>query len=214
MVSTNKYVTETSEEIPIANFDPFISTGKLVAKVKPRPKLIVILSSNSVPINERKLIDIDTQPFDQNCFELSKFTTRTLRHEASIPRENDGAVKFDDVVEKLKVKFSDTLQWTVSTWVNSLAKGGGKKKRFQYCLNSFSSNEILYFRAIQGHSGETFVDPLLQDNIVLPDDFAEYIYRPRDALHCSKWTDPRRKKQQKGQTVSVLYGSEPDGHST
>ena len=50
------------------------------------------------------------------------------------------------------VKFADTLQWTASTWVNSLAKGGGKKKRFQYCLNPYSSNEILYFRAIQGHS--------------------------------------------------------------
>ena len=29
---------------------------------------------------------------------------------------------------------------------------------------------------IQGLSGENFVDPLLQDNILLPDDFAEYNY--------------------------------------
>ena len=38
--------------------------------------------------------------------------------------------------------------------------------------------------------------------------------RLRDTLHYSKRTDPRRKKQQKGQTVNVLHGSEPDGHST
>ena len=144
-----------------------------MAKVKPRPKPVVNLSSNSVLVNERKWIVIETQPFDHSSFALSQIMTRTLRHEASIPREIDGAVKFDDLIEKLNVKFTGTLQWTVSTWVNSLAKGGGKKKRFQYCLNPYSSHRILYFKAIQGHSGEKYVDPLLQDNILLSDDFAE-----------------------------------------
>ena len=34
----------------------------------------------------------------------------------------------------------------------------------------------MYFRAIQGHSGGTLVDPTLQDNVLLPDDFADYIH--------------------------------------
>ena len=62
------------------------------------------------------MVDIDTQPLDHSCFEVSKLMTRTMRQEASIPREIDGAVKFDDLIEKLKVEFADTLQWTVSTW--------------------------------------------------------------------------------------------------
>ena len=86
-----------------------------------------------------------------------------------------GAVRFDDLIQKLKENVS-TFKWTVKTWVNSLAQGGGKKKRFQYCLNPSSSNKFMYFRAIQGHSGENFVDPLLQDDMLLPADFAEYIY--------------------------------------
>ena len=57
-----------------------------------------------------------------------------------------------------------------------LAKGEGQKKRFQYCLNPHSSRHFLYFRAIQGHSGGTLVDPKLQNNVQLPDDFAEFIY--------------------------------------
>ena len=149
---------------------------------------------------------------------MSKFITRTLRHEASIPQEIDGAVKIDDLIETLKLRFADTLQWTVSTRVNSLAKGGGKKKKFQYCLNPYSSNEILYFQAIQWHSGENFVDPSLQDKKLLPDDFAEYMYHIGNAYEMyfiiQKWTDLRRKKQQKGQTISVLQSREPDGHST
>ena len=57
-----------------------------------------------------------------------------------------------------------------------------RRKRFQYCLNPFSLNKCLYFRAIQGHSGENFVNPLLKDNFLLLDDSAEYIYHIGNAF--------------------------------
>ena len=89
----NKYVTETSEEIRTENVELFISKGKIVAKAKPTS---FVNSSVNVPVRERKWIDIDEQPFDRSCFEVSKFMTRTLQHESSIPREGDGAVRVDD----------------------------------------------------------------------------------------------------------------------
>ena len=55
-----------------------------------------------------------------------------------------------------------------------MAKGGGNKKRFQYCTDP--SGEILYLRALQGHSGRNLIDPSLQENVLVPDDFFEYIY--------------------------------------
>ena len=55
-----------------------------------------------------------------------------------------------------------------------MAGGGGNKKRFQYCTDP--SGDILYLRALQGHSGRNLVDPSLQDNVLIPDDFFEYIY--------------------------------------
>ena len=124
----------------------------------PKPKSVVNSSIN-VPIRERKWMDIDPQPFDRSCFEVSQFMTRTLRHDSSILREEDGALRLDNLIEKLKGEFVCTLQWRVDPWVNSLAQGG-RKKRFQYCLKPYSSNELLYFRKIQGHSGGNFVDPL------------------------------------------------------
>ena len=51
-----------------------------------------------------------------------------------------------------------------------MAKGGGPKKRFQHCLNPNSSKHLLYFRAIQGHSGGNLVDLALQDNVLLRDE--------------------------------------------
>ena len=116
----------------IENVDLFISIGKLVAKAKPKPKCVVN-SFIIVPIRERKWIDIDPQQFDRSCSEVSKIMTRTLRHETSIPREEDGAVRFDDLIEKIRGNVVSTLHWTVKTWANSVAQGGGgRKKWFQY----------------------------------------------------------------------------------
>ena len=56
-----------------------------------------------------------------------------------------------------------------------MAGGGGNKKRFQYCTDP-SEQEILYFRALQGHSGRNPIDPSLQENVLIPDNFFEYIH--------------------------------------
>ena len=53
--------------------------------------------------------------------------------------------------------------------------GGGNKKIFQYCTDP-SGQEIRYLRALQGHSGRNPIDPTLQDNVLIPDNFFECIY--------------------------------------
>ena len=83
--------------------------------------------------------------------QCQKVTSRLLRHDSSIFGGDDGAVRFDDLMEEFKAKFDGTSQWSINTWINFLAKGGGPKKRFQYCLNPNSSKHFQLFRAIQGH---------------------------------------------------------------
>ena len=39
-----------------------------------------------------------------------------------------------------------------------------------------SGQEILYLRGLQGHSGRNPIDPTLQDTVLIPNDFFEYIY--------------------------------------
>ena len=63
-----------------------------------------------------------------------------------------------------------------------MAKGGGNKKRFQYCTDP-SRQEILYFRALQGHSGRNLIDPSLQDNVSIPNNLFEYIYYIGSAIN-------------------------------
>ena len=48
------------------------------------------------------------------------------------------------------------------------------RKRFQYCTDS-SGQEILYLRALQGHSRRNPIDPTVQDNVLIPSNFFKYI---------------------------------------
>ena len=62
-----------------------------------------------------------------------------------------------------------------------MGRGGGNKNIFQYCTDS--SGEILYLRALRGHSGRNLVDPSLQDNVLIPDAFFKYIYHVGCAIN-------------------------------
>ena len=73
-------------------------------------------------------------------------------------------------------------------WKSRMAGGGGNKKRFQYCTDS-SGQEILQLRALQGHSGRNPIVPSLQDNVLIPDNFFEYICHIGCAIHLHSITN-------------------------
>ena len=73
-------------------------------------------------------------------------------------------------------------------WKSKMARRGGNKKRFQYCTDS-SGQEILYLRALEGHSGRNPIDPTLQDNVLIPNNFFEYIYHIGCAISLHSITD-------------------------
>ena len=55
------------------------------------------------------------------------------------------------------------------------------KEKNQYC--SDSSGTIVYFRALQGHSGRNLIDPSLQDNVIIQSNFFQYIFHVGCALN-------------------------------
>ena len=67
-------------------------------------------------------------------------------------------------------------------------KAEATKKRFQYCIDS-SGQEILYLRVLQGHSGRNPIDPSLQHNVLIPDNFFEYIYHVGRAINLHSITN-------------------------
>ena len=140
----------------------------------------ITLTPVFVPPRERMWVDGNPGSCDHECYVISKAMTRLLRHDRNIPREIDGAVKYEDIVEELnkkkRKKFEGASQWSLNDWISILAKGGGAKKRFQYGLNPNSCRHISYFRGIQGHCGGLAIDPELRDSVLLPKGLTEYIY--------------------------------------
>ena len=120
---------------------------------------------------------IDIEPgaqFDQTHPVAKKLNT--LLRNGELPREEDGAIEFWRLKDDLQNRFEYSHYWSDDVWKSKMAGGGGNKKRFQYCADS-SGQEILYLRALQGHSGRSLIDPSLQDNVWIPNKFIEYIYQ-------------------------------------
>ena len=168
-------VTEMSEGTLVESVGEK-STGKPVAKERPQQTSNSTLSPVSIPYLERKWIDMEPGTFDQNCLEVSKLTTRLLRHDDSVNREEDEAVKFEDLASRFQSRITSSSHWSIRTLLSFLQRGGGMKKRFQDCVDPSSPETFLYLRAKESHSGGTHGGPTLQDNVLLPSDFAEHIY--------------------------------------
>ena len=94
--------------------------------------------------------------------------------------------------------------WSAELWKSTKARGGGNKKIFQHCTDS-SGQEILYLRALQGHSGRNPIDPELRDNVLIPNNFFEYIYHIGCAINLHSITNsgliPGGQNLSKRQTV-------------
>ena len=144
------------------------------AKAKPRRPSTSCSSSRTLLILERTWIVIEPgAQFDQ-AYPVAKRINTLLRH-GELPREEDGAIEFWRLKDDLQNKFDYSQYWSDDVWKSKMAGGGGNKKRFQYCTHP-SGQEILCLRALQGHSGRNPIDPTLQDNVIIPDNFFEYIY--------------------------------------
>ena len=72
----DKYVTESMQ----TKEEEYRASVRPVAKARPRLKPAMKLSSVSIPVRDKKWIDIETQrSHDQTCHQVSKSMTRLLR---------------------------------------------------------------------------------------------------------------------------------------
>ena len=144
------------------------------AKAKPQRRGPAGSSPRIVSMERRNWIDIEPGKHSLSEYEVSKKVIHLLRHSQKVHREEDGAVHFWRIKENLQNPFPQSIHWSDDRWKACLAAGGGAKRRFQYCTDD--SGTIVYFRALQGHSGRNLIDPSLQDNVVIPSKFFQYIY--------------------------------------
>ena len=66
---------------------------------------------------KRKWIDFIPERFRQDCFAVLKRMISSLRHDPSIPPEDGGAVRYDDIIEEFKEKFDGTSERSGNDWI-------------------------------------------------------------------------------------------------
>ena len=137
----------------------FASRSK--AKARPRRRTSGCSSTITVPIGERKWTDIEPEDYSLIAYPVSKTTEYSSSSWSSTSRRwwSDWVLEITGVSSERSCAFS-TLVWC---------------KVEEYCTDP-SGPEILYLRALQGHSGRNLIDPSLQDNLLIPNDFFEYVY--------------------------------------
>ena len=148
----------------------FASRSK--AEAKPRRRTSACSSTRTVPICERSWTDIEPETYSLIAYPVSKQLSALLRH-GHLPREEDGAIEFWRFKDFLRNEFEYSQHLSDDVWKSKMVGGGGNKERFQHCTDP--SGTILYHRALQGHSGRNSIDPSLQDNELVPNNFFEYI---------------------------------------
>ena len=95
----------------------------------------------------------------------------------NIPRETDGAIRNDDIVEefikKKKKKFEGTSQWSLNDRIfHPTKRRRSQEKGFNIACILTPPDTFVF----QCNSECIAFDTELQDNVLLPKGFTEYIY--------------------------------------
>ena len=159
------------EQIPQTSMSVVAARSK--AKAKPQPRELAGTTA-TIPIHQRRWIDIEPSKQDLDSYDLSKKVINLLRHNQTLQREEDGAIEFCKIKFHLRNHHSQIQNWFDDRWKACLAAGGGSKRRYQYCSDNLGT--IIYLRALQGHSGSNLIDPTLQDNVLIGTGIFPYIY--------------------------------------
>ena len=180
---TVKYVTDSiedntehpadSQEEQIPQTSTSVVAARSKAKAKPQPRELAE-TTTTIPIHQRRWIDIEPSMQDLDSYDLSKKVINLLRHNQTLHLEEDEAIEFCKIKFHLRNHHSQIQNWSDDRWKVCLAAGGGSKRRYQYCSDNLGT--IIFLRALQGHPGSNLIDPALQDNVLIGPGIYPYIY--------------------------------------
>ena len=92
-IQDNKEIPEDPQQERVPQSSIKVVAARSKAKAKPQPRVLVGTTA-TIPIHERRWIDIE--PSEQNLasYDLSKKVINLLRHNQTLQREEDGAIEF------------------------------------------------------------------------------------------------------------------------
>ena len=123
------------------------------------PSQASLFTQRTIPTNERKWKVIPANSYGGALsIQVAKMVTRMVRHHGQDERQSDASNHWDTIWPVLLKAFAKhgARDFSEKYWLR-LVHEGSSKTRVEYCEDS--KNSLAYFRAIQGHSGGTHIDP-------------------------------------------------------
>ena len=172
-IQDNTEIPADPQEERVPQTSARVVAATLKAKAKPQSREFAG-TTTTIPIHERRWIDIEPSKQDLASYDISKKVINLLRHNQKLQREQDGVIEFCKIKFHLRDHHPQIHNWSDDRWKACLAAGGGSKRRYQYCSDNLGT--IIYLRALQGHSGSNLIDPALQDNVLIGPGIFHHIY--------------------------------------
>ena len=101
------------ERVPQTSIKVVAARSK--AKAKPQPRELVGTTA-TIPIYERRWIDIEPSQQNLASYDLSKKVVNLLRHNQTLQREEDGAIEFCKIKFHLRDHHSQVQHWSDDRW--------------------------------------------------------------------------------------------------
>ena len=175
----DKKYDDNEQETSTTKTEVFAIASRSKTEANPTRFSTACSSSRTVLVLERIwIVELGAQ--SKLACPVSKRLSTLLRH-GDLLREEDDAIEFWRPKDDLWNDFVRSQHWSDEMWKGTMAKGGGNKKRFQYCTDP-TGQEILYLRALQGHL-------LILHYVLIPNNFFEYIYHIGCAVHLHSITN-------------------------
>ena len=138
-IEDNTEIPADPQEDQVPQTSTSVVAARSKAKAKPQPRVLVGTTA-TIPIHQRRWIDIEPSKQDLASYDLSKKVINLLRHNQTLQREEDGAIEFCKIKFHFRTHHSQIQNWSDDRWKACLAAGGGSKRRYQYCSDSFCNN--------------------------------------------------------------------------
>ena len=128
-IQDNTEIPTDPQEEQVPQTSTSVVAVRSKAKAKPQPR-VLIGTTATIPIHERRWIDIE--PSEQNLasYDLSKKVINLLRHNQTLQREEDGAIEFYKIKFHLRNHYSQIQNWSDDRWKACSTAGGGSKRRY------------------------------------------------------------------------------------
>ena len=176
---TVKYVIDSIQdntEIPVdPQEEESLQTSSSVvaarskAKAKPQPRDSTGITT--IPLRERRWIDIEPSKQDLESYDLSKKVINLLRHKRYSEKKMEqlNSIESNSIFEIIIHKYIIGLMIDGKlVWLQEEVR----EEDISIALIIWEQ----YLRALQGHSGSNVIDPTLQDNVLIGTGIFSYIY--------------------------------------